>query len=659
MIRRLRAIRHPLKTLALAALIVASVIVEPVEAIIQGSGQIVYSEGTTITPRNREFRNQENTWINETGFGGNTSVGTHQIVRASPTRNEMIAGSVNTAGVLRIYVWNGSTWASQFTVTVGASTTPRFAIAYLSSGNALVFYSTNTATTNEIAARTWTGTVFSAAQTYNPTRTSGIVDSMVAKTDPVNGYIMLAWVDVNKDISADYFLAATSPRGEPSAALDTNVTTVAGAARPDTQNFDIAFEEVSGRAMVVWGSSAYSGLRTVMRTNGIVGTWQTIQTPSAFQSQGLILQMVSRPGTNDIAYINHSNWRSPGMTANGIEASVWNGTTWTSSAYYTPTTAVIGERDVGLAWLTSGGVTKAVFTFDGASSAGLDYVVYDRASNTFGAAQVHAGAPSPAAGDKVNRMISNPFDAAEALALVTSGTSIYAKKATFDGTNVTWANTTQFGGETVMEANLPSSATTAGWYLDFDFNKFIPTPLLTTDFTTDADVSVANPSFAFSGTATASTCQTTTGTLGDATNQLIRVFNTTNNPAWTLTIAPTGGPIANWSSGTESYDFNDPGSSGCGEGGDDDGLPGQLSMTPISGTHTPNKSGCTGSNLSRGSAASFSEGVTDSITLLTGSASAQIDCIWSMYNVPMSQKIPAYTLPGSYSLPMTVTITAS
>ena len=67
---------------------------------------------------------------------------------------------------------------------------------------------------------------------------------------------------------------------------------------------------------------------------------------------------------------------------------------------------------------------------------------------------------------------------------------------------------------------------------------------------------------------------------------------------------------------------------------------------------------CSATDITKGSSASFSEGVTDSITLLTAGASADTSCYWDFTGVSVSQTIPAEQPVDNYSINMTLTVTA-
>jgi hypothetical protein len=178
---------------------------------------------------------------------------------------------------------------------------------------------------------------------------------------------------------------------------------------------------------------------------------------------------------------------------------------------------------------------------------------------------------------------------------------------------------------------------------------------MSVDIVDSGGSSVASPSVSFGNVQLMFQCQSATGTLG-ASAQKIRVTNTTSNGNWTLSISATSGSTALW--GT-TYDFNDSSGSpaGCSDGADADSRAGQLTLNPSAGTVTP-QSGCVSTGVSKGSSAAFAEGSLNSITLLTA-ASSQTSCYYDLTGVSLTQKVPSETAVGSYTINMTITITAN
>ncbi|MBN1373788.1 hypothetical protein JW962_00430 [Candidatus Dojkabacteria bacterium] len=147
--------------------------------------------------------------------------------------------------------------------------------------------------------------------------------------------------------------------------------------------------------------------------------------------------------------------------------------------------------------------------------------------------------------------------------------------------------------------------------------------------------------------------QTSTGVLG-TDSQKIRIDNGTANESWILTIAATEGPLALWSDSINSYDYNDP-TEYVGDGADIDLFGGQMTIDPSTMIITPDAM-CSTTGISVGSVNSFSEGVVDSIVLLTAGASTTAPCSWDITNIGISQKIPGEQPAGIYSINMTLTV---
>lgn len=627
-------------------------------AVSQGDGQIIYGEGTVATPRNRTFDHTTSLWSAEASLPTNSSTTYATIVKAAPTRSEMIAGVVNSSGVLNIYRWNGSTWSSEWTFTTGVNLTPRFTITYEeASGDAMVVYSRN-ATTNEMQYRIWNGASWTTATNLAAARTNGVVEYMVAKTRAGTDQIGLAWVDASRDLSTQFW-NGSSWVGEPSTTLETDMGQISGSVPIEGPVVDLAFEEQSGRLVTVWADNASTNFKYEIRS--AAGVWGSVVSPSGFTQQAEVIRLASRPGTNYIAYITNSNWSyNTNNTNDYAEASVWNGTSWaTPVKFATNFSGLVGQYDVGVTWMTSGATTKALFTYDGVGTSGTDYFSYDTSAGFSSTASTSVTPAPSGSNDYVQRLILNPYSPNEAMSIVVDASNdLFARKVAFDGTNFTWTSLDPSGAS--METSVSTSASILGWSADYDYMRYVvPSGTLVADIVDSGGVSVTSPSLNMNTTAASSSCQTTTGAFG-ISSQKIRVNNTTATPGWTLTMAATNGTSSGWSSGTTSYDFNDGSGSpaGCNDGADADSVSGQLTVNPSVATITP-QSGCTTTGVSAGSSSAFSQGSIDSITLATASGSAQTNCYWDTTGIGLSQKIPAFEPAGGYSIDMTITVTAN
>lgn len=179
---------------------------------------------------------------------------------------------------------------------------------------------------------------------------------------------------------------------------------------------------------------------------------------------------------------------------------------------------------------------------------------------------------------------------------------------------------------------------------------------LSADIVDGSGASVPSPSTAFNSSVVPFTCTDTTGTLGIST-QKIRINNTLSTTGWSMSVAPTAGNSALWSAGSLNYDFNDPTSTGCSDGGDTDIYAGQLSVNSSIATITP-QSGCSNTGVTATANTKFNDGAVNSITLVNGSAAAR-GCYWDITGIAMDQTLPAGQTPGSYNLNLTITILAN
>ncbi len=194
-----------------------------------------------------------------------------------------------------------------------------------------------------------------------------------------------------------------------------------------------------------------------------------------------------------------------------------------------------------------------------------------------------------------------------------------------------------------------------------DVTQAITAGSLATDVRDASRATVASPSFAMTSTGFSFSCQTATGTIGSNT-QRVYVDNPNGaNNGWTLTIAATGGATSLWQNTgtTQNFDFNDATSSGCTDGGDADTKAGQMTLNPSAGTLTTDCASCTTTSITKGSSSAFSQGTTDSITLLNAAAASDDVGRWYLTNVGVSQSVPAEQPVDSYKINLTLTSTAS
>ena len=184
-------------------------------------------------------------------------------------------------------------------------------------------------------------------------------------------------------------------------------------------------------------------------------------------------------------------------------------------------------------------------------------------------------------------------------------------------------------------------------------NQTISDGVRSTDIVDAGGASVASPAATFGALTFSFNTQDATASSIFTSAQKIRVSNPTSTAVWSVNIAGSA-PTALWTSGGNTYDFND--SSGYTDGADTDTKGGQLAVDPSGGT-IAGVNGCATANVTTGTSDAFVEGTNNSIDLFSGAAGSATYCRWDFTGVNMTQKIPAGQPSGSYSLAMTITVT--
>ena len=175
-------------------------------------------------------------------------------------------------------------------------------------------------------------------------------------------------------------------------------------------------------------------------------------------------------------------------------------------------------------------------------------------------------------------------------------------------------------------------------------------------FADAADATLTNPTTVFSATMTGRTASTTTAKLSNNSSQQLEVANSLSTTGWSVSLAATGGPTAKWiqTGGAANYAFNSTNA-------DQGQLSVDLSSSAFTASgSTPLGQACTTAGLSYGAGGAFVAGTAsaNSVTLATASSGSGLTCLFKLQNITFKQTIPAYQKPGTYTLPVTVTVVA-
>ena len=243
MTRRRIAVHHiiVLSFLALSALLRPGG--QPVAAA-ANPDQIVYGVGTEKTPHYRLW--------NGTGYGDSAPAQTANdtvrwvVIKSSPTADEMVMGVLSSRNKeLHVQTWNGSTWVSNWSSTTKSESFRSFDIAYeQDTGDVLVVFGD---TNNNLKYRKRTGGTWDSA------------DQTVLALDDVANYVRLESPPTGDDLFVATVTNASSLyalRWDGSIDAWGDQVTIAGIANKATECFDIAFERISGDALLIWADDA-------------------------------------------------------------------------------------------------------------------------------------------------------------------------------------------------------------------------------------------------------------------------------------------------------------------------------------------------------------------------------------------------------------------
>ena len=175
-------------------------------------------------------------------------------------------------------------------------------------------------------------------------------------------------------------------------------------------------------------------------------------------------------------------------------------------------------------------------------------------------------------------------------------------------------------------------------------------------FADATDATLTNPTTGFSAAMTGRTASTTTAKLSNNSSQQLEVANSLSTTGWSVSLAATGGPTAKWTQtgGAANYAFNNTNA-------DQGQLSVDLSSSAFTASgSTPLGQACTTAGLSYGIGGAFVAGTAsaNSVTLATASSGSGLTCLFKLQNITLKQTIPAYQKPGTYTLPVTVTVVA-
>ncbi len=321
---------------------------------ITGPIMMAYSKTTTV-PYYRTW--DGSAWSSEAAAQTVTGNVNYIVLKSARTRTEAILGTQTSTGAIFVQVWNGSSWGAPTQVGTGPTTTRSFDLAYeKNSDEALVVYGSGA----DFAYRTWNGTSLSGATSVTTPPTTGTVNWMELRQNPLaaSNDIAMLMLDANSDV---YGMLWT---GSAWSTMGTATAWETSAASATKKTIDIDYEQLSGKAMFMWGTST-SGTQRYRTWNG---TTLTAATALSISTEGGVpewIQLAARPNSNEIML---------GVQDAGADLNTrkWSGSAWdtvTQHPEHSSATENIASRNFDIVWETyPGNAGKAWLLWgDGAS----------------------------------------------------------------------------------------------------------------------------------------------------------------------------------------------------------------------------------------------------------------------------------------------------
>lgn len=265
------------------------------------------------------------------------------VLKSARTRNEAILGVQTSTGAIYVQVWNGTSWGNLTQVGTGTTTTRSFDISYEKNGDRAIITYLPTATSADFAYRIWNGTTLTAGTTITAPPTTGVVNWIETKQNPLasSNEIAMIMLDANSDV---YGMAWNGSTWVNLSSVVTWDTTAASAAK---KTIDVEYEQNSGEAMFLWGDAVATD--QYYRTwNGTTLTSATLLDIAAEGGLPEWIQLASRPNSDEIML---------GVQDAGADLNTrkWSGTAWDTATQHAEHSAAvenIASRTFDIIWET-------------------------------------------------------------------------------------------------------------------------------------------------------------------------------------------------------------------------------------------------------------------------------------------------------------------
>ncbi len=285
----------------------------------------MYSKLTTNnTPFYRIWNESTSAWGTEnsaTNVGNNIQ---YLVLKFAKNTGEAILGTLDATGDIRVQVWNGSSWGAM-TLLANVGTTNDayrgFDIEYETSGNrAMAVY--NNANSADPAYRIWNGTSWSPPVTISAPPTTGAPLWLELERNPLgaSNEIAMMLLDTNADVygmiwdGSNWNTMGTAAVWDATAAISTK------------KIIDIAYEQLSGRAMFIWGDSVATDQYYRLWNGSTLIAATLLDIPAAGGAAAWV-RLAMRPNSNELMYGVQD-------AAADLNTRRWSGSAWDTAAQH-------------------------------------------------------------------------------------------------------------------------------------------------------------------------------------------------------------------------------------------------------------------------------------------------------------------------------------
>jgi len=284
------------------------------------------------------------------------------VLKFARTRNEAILGTLDSSGEIRVQVWNGNTntWsATTLLADVGAASDlgyRSFDIEYETSGDRAIVVYKDANGSGDPDYRIWDGTSWSAA-TNIIIPSAGEVRWIELAPHPWSSEIVM--ITLNSGGTPDVYgmrwdgVAWTQMEVGPPTTWDTAAANSGNPADTPSKVIDVAYEQLSGRAMFIWGDDVNGRQSYRIWDGAALSAPANLDLTGAFipgpdmNGQADWVRLVARPNSNDLMY---------GVQDENLDlfTARWTGATpWVSPIRHDASTEDIDDRNFDIVFETN------------------------------------------------------------------------------------------------------------------------------------------------------------------------------------------------------------------------------------------------------------------------------------------------------------------